>query len=257
MKNDISQLTEEHFHEWICTLFGYQLRCREAKLDPALAPIRNVLKAHQVGMSYYFAGEAFEDAVLTGDNQIFLAETPEMADVYRTYVSLIAKRFLGVTLTGCPIVLSNGAEIHFLSLDDLTFAGKSGHVYVDEYFWIPDFGKALHLAGALAMHKRWRKTYCSTLSERRGMARNFWSGDHWKNLSPGRDSITFPGESSLRDGGQLCPDRQWRYVITIEDAVRLGCNLMDIDELKDEYSQEAFNFLFMCQFKDSQESSLA
>lgn len=257
MKNDISQLTEEHFHEWICTLFGYQLRCREAKLDPALAPIRNVLKAHQVGMSYYFAGEAFEDAVLTGDNQIFLAETPEMADVYRTYVSLIAKRFLGVTLTGCPIVLSNGAEIHFLSLDDLTFAGKSGHVYVDEYFWIPDFGKALHLAGALAMHKRWRKTYCSTLSERRGMARNFWSGDHWKNLSPGRDSITFPGESLLRDGGQLCPDRQWRYVITIEDAVRLGCNLMDIDELKAEYSQEAFNFLFMCQFKDSQESSLA
>lgn len=257
MKNDISHLTAEHFNEWLSTLFGYQLRCREAKLDPSLARTRNILKAHQIGMSYYFAGEALEDAVLSGDNQIFLAETPEMADVYRTYVCLIAKRFLGVTLTGSPIVLSNGAQIHFLSLDGLTFAGKAGHVYVDEYFWISDFGKALYLAGSMTMHKRWRKTYFSTLSERRGMACNFWGGVHWKNLYPGREAITFPGESLLRDGGQLCPDKQWRYVITIEDAVRLGCNLMVIDELQDEYPQEAFNFLFMCRFKDSQESTLA
>ncbi|MGL6585254.1 terminase large subunit domain-containing protein [Aeromonas hydrophila] len=247
MKNDISHLTAEHFNEWLSTLFGYQLRCREAKLDPSLARTRNILKAHQIGMSYYFAGEALEDAVLSGDNQIFLAETPEMADVYRTYVCLIAKRFLGVTLTGSPIVLSNGAELHFTSLDTLTFAGRFGHVYVDEYFWSEDCGKILSLASSMAMHKRWRKTYFSTVSERRGTARQFWSGDMWRQMNLAqRLRCDFPGNDELRDSGRICPDRQWRYVITIEDAIRLGCDLIDIDELKDEYPKDVFERLFMC-----------
>ena len=35
--------------------------------------IRNILKSRQIGATYYFAGEAFEQAVLTGDPQIFLS----------------------------------------------------------------------------------------------------------------------------------------------------------------------------------------
>lgn len=58
--------------------------------------------------------------------------------------------------------------------------------------------------------------------------------------------IYFPGNDELRDGGRICPDRQWRYVITIEDAIRLGCNLIDIEELKDEYPKDVFERLFMC-----------
>lgn len=248
MKNDISHITQEHFDGWLNTLFGYQLRCREAKNDPALPRTRNILKAHQVGMSYYFSGEALEDAVLTGDNQIFLAETQEMADVYRSYVCFIAKNYLGVNLTDSnPIALSNGAELHFLSLDMHTFAGRFGHVYVDEYFWSEDCGKILSLARSIAMHKRWRKTYFSTVSERRGTARLFWSGETWRQMNLiHRLRSDFPGNDELRDGGRIGPDKQWRYVITIEDAIRLGCDLIDIDELKDEYPKDVFERLFMC-----------
>lgn len=248
MKNDISHITQEHFDGWLKSLFGYQLRCRDAKNDSALPRTRNILKAHQVGMSYYFSGEALEDAVLTGDNQIFLTSTPEMADVYRELVRFIAQRFLGITLTdSSPIILSNGAELHFLSLDSHTFAGKAGHVYVDEYFWSEDCGKILSLASSMAMHKRWRKTYFSTVSERRGTARQFWSGETWRQMNlTQRLRIYFPGNDELRDGGRICPDRQWRYVITLEDAIRLGCDLIDIDELKDEYPKDVFERLFMC-----------
>jgi hypothetical protein len=38
--------------------------------------IRNILKSRQVGLTYYFAGEAFMDAVLTGDNQVFSVGQP-------------------------------------------------------------------------------------------------------------------------------------------------------------------------------------
>lgn len=247
MKNDISHITQEHFDGWLKSLFGYQLRCRDVKNDSALPRTRNILKAHQVGMSYYFSGEALEDAVLTGDNQIFLTSTPEMADVYRELVRFIAQRFLDITLTdSSPIILSNGAELHFLSLDSHTFAGKAGHVYVDEYFWSQDCGMMIELANSMAMHKRWRKTYFSSVSNIHGMARNFWTCSHWIHMGSPRFKIDFPSENELRDGGRVCPDRQWRYVITIIDAIRLGCDLFDIDELKDEYTHEEFDRLFMC-----------
>lgn len=62
-KNEVGHLTEADFAEWLGTLFGYQLRCREAKNDTALPRTRNILKSRQIGMTYYFAGEALEDAV--------------------------------------------------------------------------------------------------------------------------------------------------------------------------------------------------
>ncbi|WP_217654305.1 terminase large subunit domain-containing protein, partial [Aeromonas salmonicida] len=114
-KNQIGHLTEADFSEWLGTLFGYQLRCREAKNDPSLPRTRNILKSRQIGMTYYFAGEALEDAILTGGNQIFLSATRAQAEVFRSYICKIAQTFLGVTLTGNPIVLSNGAELIFCS----------------------------------------------------------------------------------------------------------------------------------------------
>lgn len=133
-KNEVGHLTADDFAEWLGTLFGYQLRCREAKNDPALPRTRNILKSRQIGMTYYFAGEALEDAVLTGGNQIFLSATRAQAEVFRSYICKIAQTFLGVTLTGNPIVLSNGAELHFCSTNSNSAQSRSGNVYIDEYF---------------------------------------------------------------------------------------------------------------------------
>jgi hypothetical protein len=54
--------------------------------------------------------------------------------------------------------------------------------------------------------------------------------------------------------GVLCPDGQWRQIVTIEDAVSASCNLFDVDQLRLEYSAEEFAQLLLCQFIDDGQS---
>lgn len=245
-KNNIDHLCEADFAEFRESLFEYQHTMRNNKHQR----IRNILKSRQIGATYYFAFEAFEDAVLTGDNQIFLSASRAQAEVFRSYITNIAKEWLDLDLTGNPIILSNGAELRFLSTNSKTAQSYHGHVYVDEYFWIPKFDELNKLASAMATHKKWRKTYFSTPSAKTHQAYPFWTGDQWRKGRDSRAKVEFPTMEEYRDGGQFCPDKQWRYVVTIEDAAAGGCELFDIDELRDEYSKDDFDNLFMCVFVD-------
>lgn len=69
-----------------------------------------------------------------------------------------------------------------------------------------------------------------------------------------RARVAFPTEKELRDGGRLCPDGQWRYIITLEDAIAGGFNLASIDKLRNRYNRDTFNMLYMCVFVDSKDS---
>lgn len=250
VKNDVSEITEESFKLWHDSLFKYQIVMR----DNLHQRIRNILKSRQIGATYYFAGEALEQAILTGDNQIFLSASRAQAEVFRRYIVALAKEFLDLELSGNPMTLSNGAELHFLSTNGKTAQSYHGHVYVDEYFWIGKFDELNKVASAMATHKKWRKTYFSTPSSKMHAAYPFWTGDKWRGDKTTRKNIEFPTFDELRDGGRLCPDRQWRYVVTIEDAAKGGCNLFDIEELREEYSEHDFNNLFMCIFVDGASS---
>lgn len=250
VKNDVSEITEECFKLWHDSLFKYQIVMR----DNLHQRIRNILKSRQIGATYYFAGEALEQAILTGDNQIFLSASRAQAEVFRRYIVALAKEFLDLELSGNPMTLSNGAELHFLSTNGKTAQSYHGHVYVDEYFWIGKFDELNKVASAMATHKKWRKTYFSTPSSKMHAAYPFWTGDKWRGDKTTRKNIEFPTFDELRDGGRLCPDRQWRYVVTIEDAAKGGCNLFDIEELREEYSEHDFNNLFMCIFVDGSSS---
>lgn len=245
-KNSIEHLTEDDFRGWHESLFEYQHTMR----NNIKQRIRNILKSRQIGATYYFSGEALEDAILTGDNQIFLSASRAQAEVFRSYIIAIGKEFLDIELTGNPIILSNGAELRFLSTNSKTAQSYHGHVYVDEYFWIPKFDELNKLASAMATHKKWRKTYFSTPSSKMHQAYPFWTGDQWRKGKDSRAHIEFPTFDEFRDGGRLCPDKQWRYVVTIEDAANGGCDLFDIDELREEYSDDDFKNLFMCVFVD-------
>lgn len=249
-KNDVSELTEECFKLWHDSLFEYQIVMR----NNLHQRIRNILKSRQIGATYYFAGEALENAILTGDNQIFLSASRAQAEVFRRYIIAIAKEFLGLELSGNPMTLSNGAELHFLSTNGKTAQSYHGHVYVDEYFWIGNFDELNKVASAMATHKKWRKTYFSTPSSKMHPAYPFWTGEKWRGDKTTRKNIEFPTFDELRDGGRLCPDKQWRYVVTIEDAANGGCDLFDIEELREEYSENDFNNLFMCIFVDGANS---
>ena len=250
-KNDISGLTEEDFNTWAEEhLFGYQKHLRQNIGQM----VRNILKSRQIGATWYFAFEAFENAVLTGEPQIFLSASRPQAEVFRSYIVNIAQQYFGITLTGNPIRLSNGAELRFLSTNKNTAQSYSGHLYCDEYFWVPNFAHLNEVASAMATHDKWRTTYFSTPSAKTHQAYPFWTGDEWKRGSKKRTHTPFPAFNELRDGGRICPDGQWRYVITMEDAIRGGFNLASIEKLRNRYNETTFNMLYMCVFVDSKDS---
>ncbi len=250
-KNDISRLTQEDFDAFAEeNLFGYQ---KHLRLNIA-QQIRNILKSRQIGATWYFAYEAFENAVMTGDPQIFLSASRPQAEVFRSYIVNIAQQYFGITLTGNPIRLSNGAELRFLSTNKNTAQSYSGHLYCDEYFWVPNFAKLNEVASAMATHDKWRTTYFSTPSAKTHQAYPFWTGEEWKQGSKKRAHVPFPTFDELRDGGRSCPDGQWRYVITLEDAINGGFNLASIDRLRNRYNETTFSMLYMCVFVDSKDS---
>lgn len=257
-KNDISGLTEVDFlDKFISKMYGYQKELFEAKQNPLTRRIRNILKSRQVGLTYYFAGEAFMDAVLSGDNQVFLSASRSQSEIFRSYIIQFAQQWFGIELTGNPITLSNGAELRFLSTNSSTAQGYHGHVYVDEYFWIRDFEKLSTVASAMGTHKKWRKTYFSTPSAVSHQAYPFWSGDEFRNSKRGKKAGgEWPSEAAYTQGA-LCPDGQWRKTITLDDAIAGGCDLFDLEQLQLEYDEDKFQQLFYCKFIDSTQSAFS
>lgn len=261
-KNDVTGLTETDFlDKFISKMFGFQKELFAAKQNPLTARIRNILKSRQVGLTYYFAGEAFMDAVLTGDNQVFLSASRAQSEIFRSYIISFAQEWFGLELTGNPIVLSKDgkpwAELRFLSTNSSTAQGHHGHVYVDEYFWIKDFEKLNKVASAMATHKKWRKTYFSTPSAVTHQAYPFWTGESFRNRKKKRGTpavAEWPAAASY-SAGALCPDGQWRKTITILDAIAGGCDLFDLEQLQLEYDDDAFEQLFMCKFIDSSQGA--
>ena len=255
-KNDISGLTEVDFlDQFISKMYGYQKELFAAKQNPLTRRVRNILKSRQVGLTYYFAGEAFMDAVLSGDNQVFLSASRSQSEIFRSYIIQFAQQWFGIELTGNPITLSNGAELRFLSTNSSTAQGYHGHVYVDEYFWIRDFEKLSTVASAMGTHKKWRKTYFSTPSAVSHQAYPFWSGEEFRNSKRGKKAGgTWPTDSAYTQGA-LCPDGQWRKTITIQDAIDGGCDLFDLEQLQLEYDEDKFQQLFYCKFIDSTQSA--
>lgn len=252
VKNDISHITDDMFEPFLSSLFDYQLRAREQK---ALHKVRMILKSRQIGATYYFAFEALEDAIKTGDNQIFLSASKKQAEIFKTYITKMARQYFNVELKGNPIILSNGAELHFLSTNKSTAQGYHGHVYGDEFAWLRNFKEFYTVASAMATHKKWRETYFSTPSSKLHESYAFWSGDMWKESDKKRRDIVFPSLEQMCNGGVVCPDGAWRYVITIHDALKGGAGvLFDLDQLKQKYSALAFKQLFECHWIDDEDS---
>lgn len=252
VKNDVSKITPDMFEPFLNSLFSYQHHLRAAKADQ---DVRILLKSRQIGATYYFAFEALEDAILTGDNQIFLSASKRQSEIFKTYIVKMARQYFNVELKGNPIILSNGAELHFLAANKNTAQGYHGHVYGDEFAWLRDFEEFHKVSSAMATHEKWRETYFSTPSSKFHPSHRFWSGELWKGADSKRKNAEFPTVSELRKAGKVCPDGAWRYVVTVEDAVQGGAGvLFNIDKLKQKYSAHAFKQLFMCEWVDDADS---
>ena len=234
-------------------LFGYQEDWWGAKDERT----RMILKSRQIGATWYFAREALLDALRGGGNQIFLSASKAQAHIFRGYIVQFAAR-VGVKLQGDPIVLTAdtipegepAAELIFLGTNARTAQGYHGNFYFDEFFWTYGFEELNKVASAMAMHKRWRRTYFSTPSSVAHQAHPYWTGERRNRRVKKADRIEIDVSHAALKGGKRCEDNVWRQIVTIEDAATRGCDLFDVDELRIEYAPDEFANLLMCQFVD-------
>ena len=238
-------------------MFGYQ----EVWWSKRELRSRAILKSRQIGATYYFALEALIVALETGKNQIFLSASKSQAHVFKGYIRAFVMKEIGVELTGDPIVIDRGEdedgkpleqpELIFLGTNARTAQGYHGDFYFDEFFWVYGFDTLKKVASGMAMQKRYRKTYFSTPSSVTHEAYKFWTGEEWNKRRTKDKRREFDVSwAALNEDGLMGADKIWRHMVTIEDAERLGCDLFDLDELRDEYSVPEFDNLLMCGFVD-------
>jgi uncharacterized protein YjcR len=228
------------------SLFEYQkVWYRNANLRT-----RMILKARQIGATWYFAREALADALKTGRNQIFLSASKSQAHIFKQYIVQFAREACGVDLTGDPIILSNGAHIYFLGTNARTAQGYHGNFYFDEFFWTHRFEELNKVASAMAMHQHWRKTYFSSPSSVLHQAYALWSGARFNKRRPKGERIELDLSHERLAGGFTGEDDVWRNIVNILDAKNGGCGLFNIEELRQEYNAEEFDNLLMCAFID-------
>ncbi|TRL58661.1 terminase ATPase subunit family protein [Pseudomonas aeruginosa] len=246
-RNDITDEQVEKLVEvFLDGCFDYQLDWYRAGSQRT----RAILKSRQIGATFYFAREALIDALTTGRNQIFLSASKAQAHIFKAYIQAFARDVVGVELAGDPIILPNGAELHFLGTNARTAQGYHGNFYFDEFFWTYKFNELNKVASGMAMQKRYRRTYFSTPSSMAHEAYTFWTGERFNMGKPSAQHLTLDVSHSALQQGRLCEDRIWRQIVTILDAEGRGCDLFDIDELRLEYDAAAFQNLLMCEFVD-------
>lgn len=246
-RNDITEeMVEKLVEAFLDGCFDYQKDWYRAGNQRT----RAILKSRQIGATFYFAREALIDALTTGRNQIFLSASKAQAHIFKAYIQAFARDTVGVELTGDPIILPNGAEMHFLGTNARTAQGYHGNFYFDEFFWTFKFNELNKVASGMAMQKQYRRTYFSTPSSMAHEAYSFWTGERFNKGKPAAKHLKLDVSHDALQQGRLCDDRIWRQIVTILDAEERGCDLFDIDELRLEYDAAAFQNLLMCQFVD-------
>ena len=251
-QNAIDQEQEELLiNGFLDGMFNYQRVWHKAKENR----IRNILKSRQIGATYYFAHEAFIDALTTGHNQIFLSASKKQALQFRSYIVNYAKQTADVDLKGETIKLPNGAELIFLGTNSATAQSYHGNLYFDEVFWVPKFDVMRKVSSGMAAQKMYRQTYFSTPTTIAHPAYAFFSGKAFNKNRAKADKVEIDISHENLKSGKLCADRQWKQIVSIYDAMEGGCNLFNIDDLIAENSKEEFEQLFLCQFADDNTSA--
>lgn len=248
VKNDISGITAEMLSEYYETkYFQYQKDIHAHKGDERINEQRFYLKSRQIGLSDYFSFEAFEDAVLTGDNQVFISASRKQAEIFKNYIRKFALQIGSVELKGKDsITLSNGAEFHFMSTNVFTSQGFNGHMYYDEVFWMPNFQRLDDYAGGMSIQAQYRTTYLSTPSSTAHEAYPKWTGPKEKGIDISHKALK---------KGAMGVDGVFRQMITVDDAIKGGATFFNMDKLRRKYPiKSIFDNVLRCVFLDDSAS---
>lgn len=226
---------------------------------------RFILKSRQIGATWYFAREAFLRAMDTGNNQIFMSASLNQALIFSEYIRDFVFLATGIELKGSKKIVINregpdGAKLppvtlYFLGSNFRTSQGYHGDVYLDECFWLPGFEQFEAAASAMASQKHYRLTYFSTPSTIQHGAHAKWSGADFNRGRPRGDQVSFDTSHVALKDGHLGADGIWRQIVTLDDAIAKGFDLIDRAQMERRYSPEHFRNKFLCEFMDDSASS--
>lgn len=261
--NDVSELTADDFKAFREKhLYPHQQKWYDAGQDPETRRTRFILKSRKIGATWFFAYEAFEDAVLNGNDQAFVSATRGQAELFKGFISAIALEYFDVTLRGNPMVLLNDKKemtLHFLSNNVSSAQGMGGNVYFDEAFWTRNFTNPAEtglfdVAAPIATFTKHRRTIISTPSAISHSAHPKWTGAEYNKDRPKAEHIDINTSHKALKNGALGDDGIWRQVVTLEDAVNSGFDRINIDQIKRENSPSKFKVYYCCQFVDDANS---
>ncbi|EIC7126801.1 terminase family protein, partial [Escherichia coli] len=173
-------------------------------------------------------------------NQIFLSASRRQAFQFKSIIQKAAAEVDVELKGGDKIILSNGAELHFLGTSAASAQSYTGNFYFDEFFWVSRFAELRKVAGAMATLSGLRRTYFSTPSTETHEAYAYWNGDRWNEKKATHKRQRFSVDWKTLHNGLICPDRTWRQIVTLEDVVNHGWKHTDIDEIRDENTEDEF-----------------
>jgi len=258
IKNDVSAITKEMLDELKDDLLYHHQKHWFENQDHRS---RFILKPRQIGATFYFAFEAFYDAIVNGRNKIFISASRDQAEIFKANIIALCREKFEIELSGSPLTLHHNGKtitLYFKSTNARTAQSASGDLYIDEVFWIPKFKELRSLAQAMATHKDFRITYFSTPSVTSHEAYDLWNG-RWYRKTKACNDVEFAVDVSHKNlqHGKVCDDGIWRQRLNVYDVVEKGFNRIDIAMLENEYSKEEFDNLFMCKFIDDAHSAFS
>ena len=102
IKNDVSSITKEKLDELKNELlYPHQLHW----FDNQDHRMRFILKPRQIGATFYFAFEAFYDAVVNGRNKVFISASRDQAEIFKSNIIALCREHFDIELTGSPMTL--------------------------------------------------------------------------------------------------------------------------------------------------------
>jgi len=223
MENYIDNITEKELTAAKdAFFFKYQKDWFAGRKAQGTSRTRFLMLSRQIGSSAYFVFEALEDAVLTGNDQIFISPTDTAGEALNGFVKMFSRDYFKRELTGDKTIkLSNGASIYFLSETCKTYGALAGNVYIQDAAYLKNFTKTWAIARGISMLEKHSRTLFTARNPHNKAVEALWLNDD---------------------------DDIWRQTTTIDDAIDDSCHLLDKPELQEHFSPAEFALHFMCKY---------
>lgn len=203
------------------------------------------LKPRQAGITY---AAAWKIIMLMGSKKgndcTFISASKAQAFQVRDYISQLCETYLDVDINdrGEEIRFEkNGktwSKCKFRGANAATGQSYSSHLFIDEFFWIPGYEAVERAARGIATHSKWTKTYFSAPSFATHPAYKHWMPEKKEDFKLGAVSKGI-----------------FRKKIDIFECMDQGLNtLINLDEIKEECTEDEFDQLYGCNFVDDTDS---